>query len=65
MFNLNIHDVTSIEIEPARENESSGSIYATRTIVIRTSDGREFELSLFSPHVSCDNDDTELLQVRS
>lgn len=64
MFNLNIHDVTAIEIEPARENESSGSIYATRTIVIRTSDGREFEIALFSPHVSR-GDDTELLQVRS
>ncbi len=62
-FSLNIHSVTSVTLGPAKENISSGSTYATRTLEIKTKEG-DFELTLFSVHVDSDSDEP-LLEVRT
>jgi hypothetical protein len=65
-FSLNIHRVTEIVVGPATKNSSGDGkydTYATRTIEIRTSEG-DFELMLFSEHVSEDHVG-ELLRVKS
>lgn len=63
-FSLNMHSVTEIIIGPVKENVSSYDTYATRTLEIKTKEG-DFEITMFSPHVSKDDDEVELLQVRS
>lgn len=64
-FSLNIHSVTDIVIGPVRENISAGKeAYATRIIEIKTKEGGDFEITLFSVHVS-EDDDTPLLAVQS
>ena len=63
-FSLNIHSVTDIVLGPVRENISAGTeAYATRIIEIQTKEG-DFEITLFSVHVS-EDDDTALLAVKS
>lgn len=63
-FSLNIHSVTDIVIGPVRDNISAGKeAYATRIIEIKTKEG-DFEITLFSVHVS-EDDDTPLLAVQS
>lgn len=64
-FNLNIHRVTSIRVSGLRTYGSPGDqVYATREIVIETPEG-SFELALFSEHVSADEDERNLLEVKS
>jgi len=60
-FSLNVHDVTDIILGPVREHRNY-DVSATRTIEIKTPQGT-FEISLFSKHVSLD-DETELLKVK-
>lgn len=63
-FSLNIHSVTDIVLGPVKENISAGKeAYATRIIEIQTKEGA-FEITLFSVHVS-EDDDTPLLAVKS
>lgn len=64
-FSLNIHRVTDIIVGPTKvhENGAGYGTYATRTIEIKTPEG-DFELTLFSEHVSEDHEG-ELLQVKS
>jgi hypothetical protein len=62
-FNLNIHRVTSVTLGPVKEYRSSSDTYATRSIEIKTPEG-DFELSLFSEHVSEDHEGP-LLEVKS
>ena len=62
-FNLNIHRVTDIIISPVKQSAGPDSVYATRTIEIKTSEG-DFEISLFSEHVDIDHD-KPLLEVKS
>ena len=62
-FNLNIHQVLDITIEPVREHRNTSDYYASRSIMVKTPEGT-FEISLFSQHVSEDHDG-ELLQVKS
>lgn len=61
-FNLNIHDVTDVIIGTVTEHRGH-DVYATRTIEIKTPQG-DFEISLFSKHVS-EDDDVDLLRVRT
>jgi hypothetical protein len=60
-FSLNIHDVSDIILGPVREYRNHDA-YATRILEIKTPQGT-FEISLFSKHVSLD-DETELLKVK-
>ena len=63
-FSLNLHAVTNIRVGSVRTNSSPGDqIYATREIIIETSEG-DFELRLFSVFVS-DDDERNLLEVKS
>jgi len=62
-FSLNMHNVTEIIIGPVKENVSSYDTYATRTIEVKTKEG-DFEITLFSPHVSKDSDEIALLEVK-
>ena len=61
-FNLNIHRVTDITVSPIKHSAGPDSIYATRTIEIKTSEG-DFEISLFSEHVDIDHE--PLLEIKS
>ena len=62
-FNLNIHRVTNITVSPIKHSAGPDSIYATRTIEIKTSEG-DFEISLFSEYVDIDHD-KPLLEIKS
>ena len=62
-FNLNIHRVTSVTVGAVHEHVSENDRYCTRTIEIKTPEG-DFELALFSEHVSPDTDEP-LLEVKS
>jgi hypothetical protein len=55
--------VTDVIVGPVKVHEGTHDTYATRTIEIKTPEG-DFEISLFSEHVSEDHDG-ELLQVKS
>ena len=62
-FNLNIHRVTDITVSPIKHSAGPDSIYATRTIEIKTAEG-DFEISLFSEYVDIDHD-KPLLEIKS
>jgi hypothetical protein len=62
-FNLNIHRVTDIIISPVKQSAGPDSVYATRTLEIKTAEG-DFEISLFSEYVDSDHD-KPLLEVKS
>jgi hypothetical protein len=62
-FNLNIHRVTDITVSPIKHSAGPDSVYATRTIEIKTSEG-DFEISLFSEYVDIDHD-KPLLEIKS
>jgi hypothetical protein len=62
-FNLNIHRVTNITVSPIKHSAGPDSVYATRTIEIKTSEG-DFEISLFSEYVDIDHD-KPLLEIKS
>jgi hypothetical protein len=61
-FSLNIHRVTNIRLSAVRLNQASATRYATRDLIIETSEGN-FELSLFSVYVDEDSEQ-ELLEVK-
>jgi hypothetical protein len=61
-FSLNIHRVTKIRLSAVRLNQASATRYATRDLIIETSEGN-FELSLFSIYVDEDSEQ-ELLEVK-
>jgi len=61
-FSLNIHRVTNIRLSAVRLNQASATRYATRDLIIETSEGN-FELSLFSVFVDADSEQ-ELLEVK-
>ena len=61
-FGLNIHRVTNIRLSAVRLNQASATRYATRDLIIETSEGN-FELSLFSVYVDEDSEQ-ELLEVK-
>jgi len=61
-FSLNIHRVTNIRLSAVRLNQASATRYATRDLIIETSEGN-FELSLFSIYVDEDSEQ-ELLEVK-
>jgi|GEM_PF-6370208 hypothetical protein len=61
-FSLNIHRVKSIRLSAVRLNQASATRYATRDLIIETSEGN-FELSLFSIYVDEDSEQ-ELLEVK-
>ncbi len=48
MNNMNLHHVTSIEIESVDTNETTAGPYSTRKIIVKTEKGFEFELVLFA-----------------
>ena len=61
-FSLNIHRVTNIRLSAVRLNQASATRYATRDLIIETSEGN-FELSLFSIYIDEDSEQ-ELLEVK-
>lgn len=61
-FSLNIHRVTNIRLSAVRLNQASATRYATRDLIIETSEGN-FELSLFSIYVD-EGSEQELLEVK-
>ena len=61
-FNLNIHRVTDITVSPVKQSAGPDSVYATRSIEIKTSEG-DCEISLFSEHVDIDHE--PLLEIKS
>ena len=61
-FILNIHRETNIRLSAVRLNQASATRYATRDLIIETSEGN-FELSLFSIYVDEDSEQ-ELLEVK-
>jgi len=61
-FSLNIHRVTNIRLSAVRLNQANATHYATRDLIIETSEGN-FELSLFSIYVDEDSEQ-ELLEVK-
>jgi hypothetical protein len=61
-FNLNIHRVTNITVSPIKHSAGPDSVYATRTIEIKTSEG-DFEISLFSEYVDIDHE-KPLLEIK-
>jgi hypothetical protein len=62
-FSLSMHRVTNVILGPVKVNKGTHHAYATRIIEIETPEGN-FELMLFSVHVSADFEG-ELLQVKS
>ena len=46
MNSMNIHNVTAVKMNND-SSESEGSFYAWKNVVIRTSDGVDFRLTLF------------------
>ena len=62
-FNLNIHRVTNITVSPIKHSAGPDSVYATRTIEIKTSEG-DFEIGLYSEYVDIDHD-KPLLEIKS
>ena len=61
-FSLNIHRGTNMRLRAVRLNQASATRYATRDLIIETSEGN-FELSLFSIYVDEDSEQ-ELLEVK-
>lgn len=61
-FTLNIHRVTKVTLSPAKDNNLSTSAYETRTIEIESHEGT-FEITLFSEHVSLDEDAAAMIVV--
>lgn len=60
LSSINFHKVTSIEISPAKENESGG-VYLTRTITINMGD-HQVEITCFS-NTAPKSDDSDLMPL--
>lgn len=58
---ISFHHVSKIEVAPAKENDGSGGVYLTRTIVIHIGD-QQVEITCFSD-TTLKSDDGELMPL--
>lgn len=58
---ISFHHVTSIEVQPVKENDNSTGIYVTRNIIIHIGD-QQIEITCFS-NTASKSDDSDLMPL--